>query len=437
MCFNHLNLVIMNKLVFFIVICVFASCTQEIESPLPEKDFSVETGLKSATLSVSPYVPHGYNYVWGDEFNDTNLDMSKWSHGLIHASEFQGVWHHVDNYENAVTAEDVEVNNGTLKLLARKNRVTHPNGRVFEHTAGEISSIDSRLFNKCYVEVRCKWPKGKKVWPAIWMTAYGTWPPEWDLWEYFGDLNFIMDDKMQNNLWTGTYPNQENSWHNINNFISTYDANNTYHTYCFEWTKEYATWSIDGVPTRKLNAYSFGNLWPNQDMLFILNHGLRAASQWGNTQLPNAFEVDYVRIYERPSDYNLMAKNSGFELGNSTLWHSYGGTSIYGNGRTGSHRAVCRGWYSGFEYTANNLRSNTTYKFGGWVKTHGGSRSYLAVKNHGANQVTSGVMNANDYQYAEIQFTTGVNNTSATVCWFKYGDPGFAFGDDFRVYEVN
>ena len=368
--------------------------------------------------------------------SNNNLDRSKWSHGLIPASQFQGVWHHVDNYENAVTAGDVAVNNGTLKLLARENRVTY-NGRVFNHTAGEISSIDSRHFNKCYVEVRCKWPKGKKVWPAIWMTAVGTWPPEFDLWEYFGDLNFIMDDVMQNNLWYNTYPNQENSWHNNYNFISNYDANNTYHTYCFEWTAEYATWSIDGVVTRTLNSHSFGDFWPNQDMIFILNHGLRAVSQWGDTQLPSTFEIDYARIYERPADYNLMRRNAGFELGNSNLWNAYGGTSVHtGSGVDGSHYAVCRGRYSGFEYTVNNLKPNTTYRFGGWVKSHGGSRSYLCVKNQGFGQVTSGYMNSSNNQHHELQFTTGPNSSTAKVCWYKYGDVGFAFGDNFRVYEV-
>ena len=67
----------MNKLILFIIICVCFSCTQEIEDPLIEKDFmeksfEIEAGVKTTTLPQSSYVPHGYNYVWGDEFNNNN-----------------------------------------------------------------------------------------------------------------------------------------------------------------------------------------------------------------------------------------------------------------------------------------------------------------------------------------------------------------------------
>ena len=426
----------MNKLFLFIVICIFSSCSQEIEDSIIEKEVETKAEVKTSSIPRSIYVPDGYNYVWGDEFNGNGLDRSKWSYGLIPASQFGGVWHHTNDYENAVTPGDVAVYNGTLKLLAQENRVVY-NGRVFNHTAGEISSRDSRTFNKCYVEVRCKWPKGKKVWPAIWMTAVGTWPPEFDLWEYFGDLNFAMDDVMQNNLWYNTYPNEENSYHNNYNFLSTYDAHNTYHSYGFEWTSEYAQWTIDGVVTRTINSYSYGDKWPNQDMIFILNHGLRAVSQWGDTKLPSTFEIGHARIYERPWDYNLMWRNAGFELGNSDAWSTYGGTDVYtGTGADGAHYGVCRNNYSGFNYTVYHLKPNTHYRFGGWVKSHGGARSFLCVNGHGYGQHTSAPMNSGSNQYHEIGFTTGPNSTSAVVSWYKYGDTGYAFGDKFRVYEV-
>ncbi len=433
----------MKKKILIVIACAasLVGCEDQVE--MVEIENSNELLTSNLKAGIYHTIPNGYNYVWGDEFNGAELDDSKWGIGcyddinntLLPGAE--GKYFHGGEYMAYNTIDNCVVSDGTLKLITKKETIqgVSPN-KQFEYTTGRIHSYGRASWDKCYVEIRCKWPTGNKVWPALWMVAENLrWPPEWDMWEYFGDLNFLMNDQMGNTVWYNEYPNQESSEKFIGNFIARYDAANTYHRYGFEWTGEYAIWSIDGYPKRIINSYDLGSLWPNENMLLILNNGLRSTSSWDNTTFPNALTIDYVRVYQRPDSYNLMPQNSGFELGSATGWHQYGIVGpIKTNARTGNWCGTVQSMYGGFEYYIDGLEPDTEYTFAGQVKTHGGARAYVAVKNHGNDETTQEIA-SDPYKAFHITFTTGSEATSAKLCFFKYGDVGHAFGDDFRLYK--
>ena len=120
------------------------------------------------------------NYVlqFEDNFNGNSLDLSKWRilEGVPRDSNFelQKAWHTKDN---------IEISNGTLKIIAKKPAVpvtgtwvtdwsTSPyttKTSTFKYTTAEIWSKNTFKYGK--YEVRFRIPQGKGFWPAFW--TYG------------------------------------------------------------------------------------------------------------------------------------------------------------------------------------------------------------------------------------------------------------------------
>merc|ERR1711990_157043 len=87
--------------------------------------------------------------------------------------------HHVpDSYNNEYQyytnrADNVRVEDGYLKIRPLREQYEHR-----EYTSGKITSKHHYQYGR--IEVRAKHPKGRGIWPAIWMMpqekTYGWWP---------------------------------------------------------------------------------------------------------------------------------------------------------------------------------------------------------------------------------------------------------------------
>ncbi len=260
----------------------------------------------SITLNAAP--PPGYTKIWEDNFDGAMLNAANWTIGLEDPATGDlvpgalGASLLNNSYAGYITPEDVVVSGGALTLTNQKRTYqgTDPVG-TFQYTSGWIMSMHKVHFNggttAKYVEFRAKFPSGPKVWPALWMGAEGlSWPPEWDLWEYFGYLSGVGYDVMGNHLATGP------SWrrvkwysHWISNFDAIYDGE-TWHTYGWEWTPNGAVWYLDGVEVHRLAKTL---RWPNTEMYLILNNGVKTDSPEGNTVYPNALVIDYVQVWSK------------------------------------------------------------------------------------------------------------------------------------------
>ena len=64
-----------------------------------------------------------WNLVWSDEFNLNSLDTSKWMHEIGTGSQY-GLWGWGNNEQHYYQSANTEVNNGTLKIIAKED----PNG---------------------------------------------------------------------------------------------------------------------------------------------------------------------------------------------------------------------------------------------------------------------------------------------------------------------
>ena len=302
------NFFIRCATIFFLFIaCSTADSDQEI---IDSKDKDEEFRSK--------YIPKNYDLIKNDEFDF--FDTNNWSKGLIHSTNrsIRMIWNKTtggenllnDNYDGYLMDDNVNVKNGFLHLENRKQTIsgTDPVGQ-FNYLTGWINSLQKINFNgtskNIYLEIRAKFPKGDKVWPAIWLiddSENRKWPPEIDIWEYFGKFfKTNRSDEMYMRFIYGLWNDKKNHSYALKDFQSTYSSSSEFHVFGFNWTENEMKWYIDGVLVHKKNKSSDIPAvdWPNKTMCIVMNNGLMRVVEEGNTVFPNSLLIDYLRIYEK------------------------------------------------------------------------------------------------------------------------------------------
>src|SRR5581483_3301600 len=133
--------------------------------------------VASAAAAAQSSVPSGYVEVFGDEFDEKQLDTSKWWTRYIHNG---GMLDFLNDEQQRYRESGNHVMTGHSLILMAKR--TGP-GR---YESGMIRS--KRTFKYGYFEARAKVPRGRGVWPAFWLASGRRagdgkigWPPEIDI----------------------------------------------------------------------------------------------------------------------------------------------------------------------------------------------------------------------------------------------------------------
>lgn len=115
----------------------------------------------SNTGTTSPMTYPGYTLVWNDEFSGTSLDGSAWNYEIGNGS---GGWgnNELEYYTNS--PKNVFVSNGNLIIEARKEAIGG-----FNYSSGRLTTQNKKAFTFGRIDIRAKLPKGKGIWPALWM----------------------------------------------------------------------------------------------------------------------------------------------------------------------------------------------------------------------------------------------------------------------------
>ena len=136
-----------------------------------------------------------WSLYWSDEFDGENVNLEKWSFD-------NGNWM-FDEKGNYITsgwgnsekqfyrAENSTIQNGALKIEARKEIYSDPIQGDYEYTSSKL--VTKGKFSTCYgkIEVRAKVDAGASLWPAIWMlpekNIYGDWASSGEI-DIYGGL---------------------------------------------------------------------------------------------------------------------------------------------------------------------------------------------------------------------------------------------------------
>jgi len=306
--------------------------SQECDKPSCDKDAVFLFGLPDCNNS-------DYNLEFEDEFEGTSVDLSKWNPvtGVNRDFDFkqQKAWHQPEN---------LEVSNGTLKIIAKKLDTQHIGTFVtdwnsnpyitqtsaFDYTTGEIWSKLKFSYGK--YQIRCRLPAGKGFWPAFWTFGGLRWN-EIDVFEIYGDdmnrftCNVHYDYDGDDCKYDCSYAQD-----NLTDFTQ-------WHTYTCVYDFDKITWWVDGNLIRIFyryrtitgfpiscgeaianGVYTLEKSYPIEDMHIVANLAIQSGddSPDVSTIFPNSMEIDYIRYWKKSNTCN-----------NDVLkWSPFTGTSI-------------------------------------------------------------------------------------------------------------
>lgn len=237
--------------------------------------------------------------VWSDEFEGTSLDPEKWlfetgAHG----------WGN-NEWQDYVSEGNVEVSDGTLKIIASK---TGAGQQVGDYSSARLNSREAFTYGR--MEVRAKVPehRGNGIWPAIWMLGSNIqsvgWPAcgEIDIMEYVsfdpGKMHFSIHSSAHNHK-DGTQV--------TSGPLMLESIEEEFHAYGLLWTDKYLKFYLDDPDNIKLTflrpVNSNDENWPfSKPFYFLMN--IAVGGDWGGLHgvddeiFPATMEVDYVRVYQ-------------------------------------------------------------------------------------------------------------------------------------------
>ncbi len=301
----------------------------------PEKGkacvFKVTTDFSSTALD-------GYEYVWGDEFEGTDLNFNKWDFEARMAAGSPSI-------ELSWDKETINVEDGRLKL--RSLRYYNPNNESTQYKV-PFSTLTKYKMNYVYgyAEIRCRMPFFAGSWPSFWAlsgnikngrydeSAQDDWAYsiEIDVFEAFGQestLSAAMHrwykaenynyGQIHNDPTSGThtsYGDEENwkAWDWADHGADLSKLEQEYHLYGFEWTDKEVAMYVDG---EKYAFYDITKSWDKYDdmshfhdpiYLMFNNHLMTDDSTLiqttvisrDNTKLPGGYFIDWIRVYQKP-----------------------------------------------------------------------------------------------------------------------------------------
>jgi beta-glucanase (GH16 family) len=244
--------------------------------------------LASVSL-VSVYCPAekadrpGWKLTFQDEFDGKALDLQKWNPN--------DPWGRERNHELQAYVKDAfEVSGGLLRIKAEKRQALY-SGKQREYTSGMMTTYGKFSQEYGRFEIRCRVPKGKGMWPAFWLLPEPLgWPPEIDVLEILGHepnklymTHHFHDDQKKHGSHGGSWIGP--------------DFSAGFHEFTVEWSPQAIVWYADGI-----ERFRSEKSIPHGKMYMLVN--LAVGGDWPGapneqTRLPAAFEVDYIRVYEK------------------------------------------------------------------------------------------------------------------------------------------
>ncbi|MEQ8530890.1 MAG: glycoside hydrolase family 16 protein [Imperialibacter sp.] len=251
-----------RRLTFLFVLSALVSCKEEDPDPAVEN----------------------WCLVFEDEFD--SLDQTVWEPSVAP----NGITYRTDRQEN------VRVENGLLIMELHKEDY-----EGYAYTGADIASVDYYQYGK--IECRAKLPTANRAWPAFWMLGsydeYGEWPNcgEIDILEYWGynAPDVYTNIHTRNSNWKNGRNREKHS-----TSVSLLDATEQFHIYGLEWYRDRLEFYIDGSHYWTFDKFSDNwRKWPFDHPMRIVFQMFAAPDYEGSdAELPDQFEVDYVRVYK-------------------------------------------------------------------------------------------------------------------------------------------
>ena len=263
-----------------------------------------------AITRVDTSLPAGYKLVWADEFDkDGAPDPTNWTYekGFVRNEEQQ--WYQPEN---------AYCRNGLLVIEALREQKPNPNFVAdsrdwrrnrpnIEYTSSCLTTAGLRTWKYGRFEMRARFDIDPGCWPAWWTLGIEhRWPAngEIDIMEYYRNrllANIACQGPDHRAHWSS-------KWRPVDSLGGS-AWSSQFHTWRMDWDEKSITLSVDGIVWNSVllkdfideDGTHFEPFKQPHYMLLNLAIGGQNGGNPGNTSFPRRLEVDYIRVYQRPS----------------------------------------------------------------------------------------------------------------------------------------
>lgn len=300
--------------------------------------FKITTDFKDTVLD-------GYKYVWGDEFEGNDIDLTKW--------DFEERMSGSGQIEISWDKDVVDVADGRLKLHAINYFDELREGTRYKVPYSVVTKYKMN-FKYGYAEIRARVPYYRGSWPSFWglsllgqggtkatgglaydekkKVPYGV---EVDIFEIFGSLNEVIPNVHKwyrsevfnygETFGLGEVNHTELSnkkiWDWKEKDVDLNNLSNEYHLYGFEWTDKEMSFYVDGEKYYTLDIVNSYDLYQNMDgfhmpIFLMFNNHVFADDAFNknlieeHSLLPFCYYIDWCRVYQKPGVGELYIDNT-------------------------------------------------------------------------------------------------------------------------------
>jgi beta-glucanase (GH16 family) len=269
-----------------------------LKKPTATCTIITENGSRFLTAQNGYSTPTSYSgktLVWMEEFDVSNLNLSHWNQEIGNGS---GGWGNNELQYYTNNKKNTFISDGNLIIEARKDAIDG-----FNYSSGRMTTKSKKEFTFGRIDIRAKLPKGKGIWPALWMLGANInsagWPScgEIDIMELIGSE----PNKVHGTLhWRGI---NGHSFKGGSSTLPIGDFSQEFHVFSLIWEKDKIQWLLDDKVFYTMQKSDFGTAnYPfNAPQFFILN--LAVGGNWpgqpdASTVFPQRLIVDYIRVFQ-------------------------------------------------------------------------------------------------------------------------------------------
>jgi beta-glucanase (GH16 family) len=236
-----------------------------------------------------------YTLLWEDQFDGTELDLTKWDVQTGDGSLY-GLWRWGNNEAQYYRKENISLRNGTLRIKAIKEDFGG-----YSYTSARIRTLNKLDFKYGKVEASIRMANTAGLWHAFWMLPSNPkrgWPfsGEIDIMEYVGN----MSDRILNYIhFADGFDN-----HRSMGGETLIAPDNDFHKYSIIWDENQIRWFRDDVQTYQVSRTdeTIANTWPFDAKFHLLLNTAVGGNLGGSINeldLDRAkyMEVEYVKVY--------------------------------------------------------------------------------------------------------------------------------------------
>lgn len=247
-----------------------------------------------------------WELVWSDEFDGPEIDKNTWVFEIGNGPNGWG-----NNELEYYKEENASIEDGVLIIEAREETVS-TSYKDYHYTSTRMKTEGKYEFTYGRVEIRAKLPKGKGIWPALWMLGKDIktkgWPRcgEIDIMELVGHEPATVHGTIHAPYSYGA-----------NGIGAAYslkrgDFSDDFHIFAIEWDEDEIEWYVDDVLYHVVNKDEIGPDWVfDHDFFFIFN--VAVGGNWPGspdktTVFPQRMYVDYIRVYKDKNPASITGK---------------------------------------------------------------------------------------------------------------------------------